>query len=66
MVKFVIRLNGEDPCLVCTLDFTAIFKLNFLKPTLFSFVYDYYASARMVASQLNHQIILFAEAWSAL
>ena len=34
------------------------FKLNFLKPTSFSFVYDYYASARMVASQLNRQIIL--------
>ena len=30
-------------------DFTAIFKLNFLKPILFSFGYDYYASARMVA-----------------
>ena len=29
--------------------FTAIFKLNFLKPTSFSFGYDYYAPARMVA-----------------
>ena len=34
------------------------FKLTFVKPTLFSFGYDYYASTRMVASQLNHQIIL--------
>ena len=33
-------------------------KLNFVKPTLFSLGYDYYASARMVASQLNHLIML--------
>ena len=39
-------------------DFAAILTLNFLKPTLFSFGYDYYASARMVTSQLNYQIIL--------
>ena len=34
-------------------------KLNFLKPTSFSFGYDYYASASMVASQfhVNCQII---------
>ena len=33
---------------------TAIFKLNFLKPTSLSFGYDdYYASARMVASHLS-------------
>ena len=38
--------------------FTAIFQLNFLKPTSFHFGYDYYASVRMVASQLNHKIIL--------
>ena len=30
----------------------------FVKSTLFSFGYEYYAPARMVASQLNHQIIL--------
>ena len=33
------------------------FKLNFLKPTLFSFVYDDYASVRMVASQLSRHTI---------
>ena len=38
--------------------FYSHFKLNFLKPTSFSFGYDYYASARMVASQLNRQIIV--------
>ena len=38
-------------------DFTAILKLNFLKPTLFSFDDDY-PSARMVTTQLNRQIIL--------
>ena len=32
--------------------------MHFVKPTLFSFGYDYYSSARMVAPQLNHQIIL--------
>ena len=43
-------------------DFTAaLFKLNFLKPPLFSFGYDYYASAHMVASQLNHQVILLLQ-----
>ena len=41
-----------------SLDFTAIFKLNFLKPTSFLFGYDYHTSARMVAPQINHQIIL--------
>ena len=59
MVHFAIRRG--DPC-----DFTqrypfdsaAIFKLNFLKPTLFSFGYDYDASARMVAPQLDRQIVL--------
>ena len=39
-------------------EFTTIFKLHFLKPTLFSFGYDYHALVRMVASQLNYQIIL--------
>ena len=34
------------------------FKLNFLKPAYFHFGYDYYASARMVASHLNHQIVV--------
>ena len=34
-------------------DITAISKLNFLKPTSFSFGYDYHASARMIASRLN-------------
>ena len=38
-------------------DFTAIFKPNFLKPTLFSFGFDY-ASACMVTSQLKEQINL--------
>ena len=33
----------------------------FLKPTIFSFGYEYYASARMVASKFNRQIIVFAE-----
>ena len=33
----------------------------FFKPTLFSFGYDYYASARMVASQFNRQIILLVK-----
>ena len=32
--------------------------LNFLKPILFSFGYDCYASADMVAFQLNRQIVL--------
>ena len=39
-------------------DFYSHFKLNFVKPTLFSFANNYYASAHMVASQLHHQIIL--------
>ena len=39
-------------------DFTAILKLKFFKPTLFPFDDDYYASAHMVAFQLNGQIIL--------
>ena len=43
-------------------NFTAIFKLNFLKPELFIFIrfwlLIHHALARMVASQLNHQIIL--------
>ena len=33
-------------------------KLTFVKPALFSLGYDHYASARMTASQVNHQIIL--------
>ena len=39
-------------------DFVAILNLSFVKPALFSLVYDYYASVRMVASQLNHEFIL--------
>ena len=38
--------------------FCSHFTLNFVKPTLFSFGYDYYSSARMVAPQFNHQITL--------
>ena len=53
---FAIRLKSEDPRVY--LDFAATFKLKFLKPTLFSFGYDCYASVGMVASQLNSQIIL--------
>ena len=44
--------------LTFSFDFAAIFKLNFLKPTVFSFGYDYYASACMAISKLNHHIIL--------
>ena len=32
--------------------------VNFGHPTLFSLGYDYYAEIRMVAPQLNRQIIL--------
>ena len=38
--------------------FYSDFKLNFLIQSLFPFGYGYYASALMVASQLNRQIIL--------
>ena len=38
------------------------FELDFIKPTLFSFGYEYYASAHMVKSQLNHQNYFIAEA----
>ena len=34
-------------------DISAICELDFLNPTLFPPGYDYYASARMAASQLN-------------
>ena len=40
------------------------FKLNVVNPTLFSFGYDYYALTRMIASQLNHQLICITEASS--
>ena len=52
-----IKWRGSPPLTRTFFHFTAIFTQNFLKPTLFSFGY-YYASARIVASQLNHQIIL--------
>ena len=51
----------RSPCFTQTFSawFYSHFKLNFVKPTLFSFGYDYLnAPACMVASQLNHQIIL--------
>ena len=60
-VNTAIRLKGGDLRILLELflfDFVAILKMNFLKPTLFSFGYDYHALACMVASQLNHQIIL--------
>ena len=60
-VNFVIRLKRRDPRVLLERSlflFCSHFKHNFFKPTLFSLGYDYYASARMVASQLNHQIIL--------
>ena len=60
-VNFVIRLKCGDPHVLLKLsllDFVAILNRIFVKPTLFSLGYDYYASTRMVASQLNHQIIL--------
>ena len=59
-VNFVIRLKREDPRVLLELSFGSgsHFKLNFVKSTLISFGYDYYAPARMVASQINHQIIL--------
>ena len=60
-VNFAIRLNVEDPPVFLELSlliFAAIFKLNFLKPNLFSFGYEYYVSDRMVASQLNRQIFI--------
>ena len=54
-INFVIRLNEGDPRLLLDFTrfffkyyFTAILKLIFLKLTLISFGYDYYASARMV------------------
>ena len=41
------------------LDFVAILKVTFVKPVLFfTWLQFYYAPARMVVSQLNHQIIL--------
>ena len=62
MINFVLRIKRGDPRVLLELslfDFCSqFFKMNFVKPTLFSFSYDYYTSARMVASQLNHQIIL--------
>ena len=39
-------------------DFVAILNWIFSNQLLFSFGYDYYTPARMVTSQLNHQIIL--------
>ena len=61
MVNFVIRLKHGDPRVLLELtlfDFVAI--LNWIWQTnfIYSSGYDNYASARMVASQLNHHIIL--------
>ena len=60
MVNSAIRLTGGDPrfYLNFLFLFCSHFKLNFLKLTVFSLGYDYYASPRMVAPQLNDQIIL--------
>ena len=61
MVNSVIRLKRRDPHVlleVSLFEFVVILNWNMSNPTLFSIGYDYYASARMVASQLNHQIIL--------
>ena len=60
MVNFVILLKCGDlhVLLEFFLFFGSHFKLNIVKPTLFSFGYDYYAPAHMVASQFNHQFIL--------
>ena len=54
----LIKWQGSPPFMqTFSFDFTTIF-FSFFKPPLFAFGYDYYASARMVASHLNHQIIL--------
>ena len=62
MVDFAILLfkTRRSPRFIRTFyfDFAAICKHNFFKPTLFSFGYDYYASARTVAPQLNRQFVL--------
>ena len=57
MVNFVIRLDLRVLLELSLFDFVAILKLNFVKPTLVPYGYDYYAPARMVASQLNQKII---------
>ena len=64
--------QGGKACLKCFCDtfdsdrcmnsltrrWMSICSRSMVKPMLFSFGYDYYSSARMVAPQLNHQIIL--------
>ena len=53
------RLKREDRVLLELSHFDIVAILNWIViPTLFSFGYNYYAPTRMVASQLNHQIIL--------
>ena len=47
-----MKWQGSPPFTqIFSFDFTAIFYLNFLKPTLVSF--GYYASACMIASMFN-------------
>ena len=57
MVNFVIRLKRGDIHVLLKLslfDFGAILYWILSNKFYFSFGYDCYASARMIASQLNH------------